>query len=165
MSGLPPTPLSEHKRMLRSHSKAPEFNSVEEEDKSSSEEEEEHMQYDLVEEGDIMEVPSESERAAGRDKQSEHKAFKATDSSDDTPCSTMLTMSISSANGTITMTAADLLVFCQQMMMTTHQNSDSNDSGTSANDLKQEICEYQKEVQTSMNMKTITTFNETNYQA
>ncbi|OAT02076.1 uncharacterized protein BDCG_17371 [Blastomyces dermatitidis ER-3] len=43
----------------------------------------------------------------------------------------MSTMSILSANNTITMTAADLLTFCQQMMMTMYQNSDSNDSETS----------------------------------
>ncbi|KKZ63841.1 hypothetical protein EMCG_01848, partial [[Emmonsia] crescens] len=78
----------------------------------------------------------------------------------------MPTMPTPSANGMITMTAADLLAFCQQMMMATHQNPDSNnDSGTPVNEQKQEIREYQKEVQTLIDMKTVTTFDGTNYQA
>ncbi|KKZ63842.1 hypothetical protein EMCG_01849 [[Emmonsia] crescens] len=144
MSGLPPTPLSERKTSLRSHSKAPGFNPVEEENEPSSGEEG-RTQYDLAEEGDTMEVPSGSGRATGRDKQPERETPEATDSPDGTPCPTMPTMPTPSANGMITMTAADLLAFCQQMMMATHQNPDSNnDSGTPVNEQKQEIREYQK---------------------
>ncbi|KKZ64049.1 hypothetical protein EMCG_01633, partial [[Emmonsia] crescens] len=156
MSGLP-TPQSERKRTLRSHSRAPEFNPVEEEEITPSAEEEGRTQYDLAEEGDTMEAPSGSGRAGG--KQPERGATEATDSPDGTPCPTMPTMPATSANGTITVTAADLLAFCQQMMLATRQTHDSNtenDSGTPMNDLRREVREYQKEVQISIDMKTVT---------
>ncbi|OAX79761.1 hypothetical protein ACJ72_05915 [Emergomyces africanus] len=52
-------------------------------------------------------------------------------------------------------------------MLTTRQSSDSNNnnnSGTVANDLKQEIREYQKEVKSSLDTKAETTFDGSNYQ-
>ncbi|EEH39152.2 hypothetical protein PAAG_01614 [Paracoccidioides lutzii Pb01] len=51
------------------------------------------------------------------------------------------------------MTAVDLLAFCQQMMMTMHQDSPINNSGAPVNDLKQKVREYQKEVKASSEMK------------
>ncbi|EEH16707.2 hypothetical protein PABG_06794 [Paracoccidioides brasiliensis Pb03] len=55
------------------------------------------------------------------------------------------------ASGMITMTAANLFAFCQQMMAT-RENA-------------REIREYHKEVQASMDTKAVTTFDGTNYQA
>ncbi|KGQ00879.1 hypothetical protein PAAG_12468 [Paracoccidioides lutzii Pb01] len=69
------------------------------------------------------------------------------------------------ANSTIMMTAADLLAFCQQMMMAARQDSPNNNSGTPLDDLRQEVREYLKEVKVSLDTKSVTTFNESNYQA
>ncbi|EEH34511.2 hypothetical protein PAAG_05560 [Paracoccidioides lutzii Pb01] len=44
----------------------------------------------------------------------------------------------------ITMSVADLLIFCQQM---THQNASNINNDISADDFKSQICEYQKNVQ------------------
>ncbi|OAX82917.1 hypothetical protein ACJ72_02724 [Emergomyces africanus] len=162
MSRLPPTPLSERKQSLRSHSKAPqEFPSVEEEPQSEpSSENEDRTQYDLAEEGDTMEGPSGSGRV-GRGKQSEHESLETTESTQSTPSPLMpIGMPTSAANGTITMTAADLLAFCQQMM----NARGTQNSEQAPIDMKREIREYQRDVQASMDTKTVTTFDGTNYQ-
>ncbi|KKZ62806.1 hypothetical protein EMCG_02849 [[Emmonsia] crescens] len=95
---------------------------------------------------------------AGRGKQPEREAPEATDSPDGTTCPTILTPN---ANGMITMTAADLLVFCQQMMLVRQNNNNNNNT----DDLKHEMREYQREVKASLNTKTVTTFDGSNYQA
>ncbi|KGM92461.1 uncharacterized protein PADG_11278 [Paracoccidioides brasiliensis Pb18] len=78
------------------------------------------------------------------------------------PMSTTIPTPTSNASGMITMTAADLFAFCQQMMAI-QQNTQINENAP-AYTLKQEIREYQKEVQAVMDMKAVTTFNGTNYQ-
>ncbi|OJD10311.1 hypothetical protein AJ78_08628 [Emergomyces pasteurianus Ep9510] len=160
MSGLPPTPLSERKQSLRSHSKASQvFPSVEEDPESeASSENEGRTHYDLAEEGDVMEGPSESGRV-GRGKQQGRESLKITEGIQSTPSLSMPNgMSTPAVNGTNMMTAVDLLTFCQQMM---NARQISEHAST---DVKREICEYQCEVQASMNMKTVTTFDGTNYQ-
>ncbi|KGQ00738.1 hypothetical protein PAAG_12602, partial [Paracoccidioides lutzii Pb01] len=52
----------------------------------------------------------------------------------------------------ITMSIADLLIFCQQM---THQNTLNINNDTPADDFKSQICEYQKNVQRVIDTKTI----------
>ncbi|PGH31690.1 hypothetical protein GX50_05530 [[Emmonsia] crescens] len=84
------------------------------------------------------------------------------------PIQTLVQMPTPSANGTNTMTAADLLAFCQQMMMGMRQNTPSNNNnngGSSADDLRQEVGEYQKEVKASLDTKAVAIFNEFNYHA
>ncbi|KGQ00753.1 hypothetical protein PAAG_12582 [Paracoccidioides lutzii Pb01] len=66
-----------------------------------------------------------------------------------------------SAPNMITMSVADLLIFCQQM---TCQNTSNINNDTSVNDFKSQICEYQKNVQRAMDTKAVTTFDDTNYQ-
>ncbi|EEH43872.2 uncharacterized protein PADG_00161 [Paracoccidioides brasiliensis Pb18] len=68
-----------------------------------------------------------------------HGCKPATDSSESIPCPTMpIPLHMYSANGTIMMTAVDLLASCQQMLMATHQDSPINNSGAPVNDSKQE---------------------------
>ncbi|KGY14785.1 hypothetical protein PABG_12279 [Paracoccidioides brasiliensis Pb03] len=57
------------------------------------------------------------------------------------------------------MSVADLLAFCQQM---TRHNTPIND--TSVDDIKSQICKYQKDIQKAMDIKTVTTFDGSNYQ-
>ncbi|EEH21452.1 hypothetical protein PABG_03668 [Paracoccidioides brasiliensis Pb03] len=69
-----------------------------------------------------------------------HGCKPATDSSESIPCPTMpIPLHMYSANGTIMMTAVDLLASCQQMLMATHQDSPINNSGAPVNDSKQEV--------------------------
>ncbi|ODH13177.1 hypothetical protein ACO22_07523, partial [Paracoccidioides brasiliensis] len=62
-------------------------------------------------------------------------------------------------SGMITMSVADLLAFCQQM---TCHNAPIND--ISVDDIKLQIYKYQKNTQKAMNIKTVITFNDSNYQ-
>ncbi|OJD26884.1 hypothetical protein ACJ73_01731 [Blastomyces percursus] len=112
MSELP-TPQSERKRTLLSHSKAVAVGlppTVEEENSGS--EEEEVTQYELAS-TDEMDT-TEPSRRVGKGKS------PTRDSSEDNTPSPMpnINMPTPNAAGTITMTAADLLTFCQQMMNT-----------------------------------------------
>ncbi|OJD15253.1 hypothetical protein AJ78_04475 [Emergomyces pasteurianus Ep9510] len=166
MSGLPPTPISGRKQSLRPHLKTPRgFPPVEEEpekatDNRASSENEGRTQYNLAEEGDVIEGPSDSRRI-GRGKQPEHGSPEITESIQDTPSpSVLIDMPTPATNGTITMTAADLLAFCQQMM---NARSATQTSEHASIDVKKKIQEYQREVQASMNTKTVITFNGTNY--
>ncbi|KGQ00766.1 hypothetical protein PAAG_12561 [Paracoccidioides lutzii Pb01] len=70
-------------------------------------------------------------------------------------------MSTPNASDMITMSIADLLIFCQQM---TCQNTSNINNDTSVNDFKSQIHEYQKDVQRAIDIKTVTIFNDTNYQ-
>ncbi|KGQ00750.1 hypothetical protein PAAG_12579 [Paracoccidioides lutzii Pb01] len=70
----------------------------------------------------------------------------------------MLTLNTSDM---ITISVADLLIFCQQ---TTCQNTSNINNDTPADDFKSQIYEYQKDVQRVMDTKVVTTFNNTNYQ-
>ncbi|OJD23420.1 hypothetical protein ACJ73_05228, partial [Blastomyces percursus] len=155
MSGLP-TPRSERKRSLRSHSRAVAAGippTVEE--SSSGSEEEEVTQYELAPTDD-MDTPEPSGRV------DKGKAPERDSSEENTPSPmpTNINMPTPNAAGTITMTTADLLAFCQQMM-NTRQNVQNNDNM----DARQEIREYQREVQGSMDTKAVTTFDGSNYQA
>ncbi|KGQ00708.1 hypothetical protein PAAG_12623, partial [Paracoccidioides lutzii Pb01] len=63
------------------------------------------------------------------------------------PQSQMLTPNTSDI---ITISVADLLIFCQQM---THQNASNINNDTSVDDFKSQICEYQKNIQKAIDTK------------
>ncbi|KGQ00692.1 hypothetical protein PAAG_12648 [Paracoccidioides lutzii Pb01] len=160
MSRLPPTPQSERKRSLHSHSKAQEtFPTLYEEgvvDTVPTSGDEGETKYALVKEA-MEEAISTCDTGKGpvRD--------ESEDDGTPSPNPGPIPIPTPNANGMITMTTADLLTFCQQMM-TARENARMSDT-TPAYTLKQEIREYHKEVQASMDTKTVTTFDGTNYQA
>ncbi|EEH41174.1 hypothetical protein PAAG_03460 [Paracoccidioides lutzii Pb01] len=151
MSGsrLPPTPRSERKKTLRSQSRVPQSFPLITEQESSSEAEGDRTEYAMAEENTIE--ASGSARDTG-------KMLERDESDDGTP--SPMPMPTPNANGMVTMSAADLRALCQQLL-----SARPILNTTFMEDQKQLARDYQKEMQASLDTKSVTTFDETNHQA
>ncbi|OJD09598.1 hypothetical protein ACJ73_10198, partial [Blastomyces percursus] len=160
MSSLP-TPQSDRRRTLRSHSRAQAAAPIEEE--TSDEGDITHYAEATEEatEHTTEEAPEIMESSASHNAEARHESDDGTPSPRATRTgarSTGSSMPRMSPDGMISMSFEDLMAFCDRM------NARRNDN-TPADDHKSTIREYQKDIQKAMDTKAVTTFDGTNYQA
>ncbi|EEH22948.2 hypothetical protein PABG_05159 [Paracoccidioides brasiliensis Pb03] len=147
MTGLP-TPLTERKQSLRSHSRAVgAFPSLDKD-----------KELEGPEQGPSSNRSMDSSSHEPGETPAPESIRESTAASEGTP-SPQPQMPTPNASGMITMSVADLLAFCQQM---TCHNTPIND--TPVDDIKSQIREYQKDTQKATDTKAVTTFDGSNYQ-
>ncbi|OJD11924.1 hypothetical protein ACJ73_09434, partial [Blastomyces percursus] len=156
MSSLP-TPQSDRRRTLRSHSRAQVTVPIKEE----TSDEGDITQYAEATEEATEEAPEIVESSTSHNAEARHESDDGTPSPRATRTArpTGSFMPRMSPDGMISMTLEDLMAFCDRM------NTRRNDDNTPADDYKSTIREYQKDIQKAMDTKAVTTFDGTNYQA
>ncbi|EDN11417.1 predicted protein [Histoplasma mississippiense (nom. inval.)] len=155
MSGsrLPATPISGRKKTLRSQSRVPQSFPPITEQESGSEAEGDQTEYAMAEE-DM--TTSGSARDTGKMPERE-------ESEDGTP--SPMPIPTPNPNGMVTMAAADLIALCERLISArAPPPPPPPPNPIPEEDPNMLAREYQKEAQASLNTKSVTTFDGTNYQ-